>query len=437
MQELAHAEGEEGTGLLVALIMVSLLVTVGGAVALSTTFQSNYSLEAEYRSAALVVADNGLAKGKAMLLADLAAGTDAFVSLTPSNTTLVHTFTEDDATVEVYHVSTSGSRLTFRMLSAGSFSNATRSVEVVISGTRNSSPSQGPALAAVLAQGDIDVTGNILINGNDHDPDGTSGGAGVDVDGVKLFGGSLAWTGNPDVGGNGTAPNRLDAGDENQTFTNNDSTFDPEGPSPGLGDDGIDNDLDGWADENGFPQYAGEFVKQDDDIGLRTRAQNQGTYFTNKSDYDSWMSSATPAERGGKVIMIEIPPPAPGDPDVSLGQFDLPHNPPPAEPSIVVVQYQPADPGDPPQRGIEVGPIHVKNEGTRQFQGLFMTDVIKNTNGNGSIVGAVVSFGGANKPHFGNGGADILFSSEVLANLPGVDSTGGYVQDAETWREVR
>ena len=47
MQELAHAEGEEGTGLLVALIMVSLLVTVGGAVALSTTFQSNYSLEAE------------------------------------------------------------------------------------------------------------------------------------------------------------------------------------------------------------------------------------------------------------------------------------------------------------------------------------------------------------------------------------------------------
>ena len=69
-----------------------------------------------------------------------------------------------------------------------------------------------------------------------------------------------------------------------------------------------------------------------------------------------------------------------------------------------------------------------------------MTDVVKNTNGNGTIVGAVVSFGdqtGAKKPHFGNGGADILFSSEVLANLPGVDNSGEFLQDTETWREVR
>ncbi|MCA8921550.1 MAG: hypothetical protein KDD82_07045 [Planctomycetes bacterium] len=431
------ADSERGTALLVSLILISLLVIVGGAVALASQTQSAYSLDAERRSMALVIADNGIAKAKVRLLEDLASGTDAYVLTTPSDATPVQTFTEDQASVEVYHVLTVGSRLSFRIRSRGTFSTEGRTVEILISGTRNTTPSQGPGLAAVLTNGDIDVTGNILIDGQDHYADGTSGGAGVNVDGVKVVDGTLSWTGNPTVGGNSTSPNRLDAGDEGSTFTNNDTTFDLESIASGnpVDDtDGDDDDGDGWTDEDGFPGTVGEFVGQPDEIGLRTRAQNDGTYFTNKGDYDAWLGSTTPAERGGKVIYLEVPVGS------TLGLFKLPNNPPPAEPSIVIVQAAPAVPGTPPVHSVEVGPVHVMPEGARQFQGLFMTDVVKNTNGNGTIVGAVVSFGdqtGAKKPHFGNGGADILFSSEVLANLPGVDNSGEFLQDTETWREVR
>jgi hypothetical protein len=94
---------------------------------------------------------------------------------------------------------------------------------------------------------------------------------------------------------------------------------------------------------------------------------------------------------------------------------------------------------------IEIGPVHVE-QANGTFQGLLMCDYLKNVNGNGQVVGAVVAFNGVNlddtvdpaNTHFGNGTHDIKFSSEVLANLPGASTvTDPPFARQLLWREIR
>lgn len=58
-------------------------------------------------------------------------------------------------------------------------------------------------------------------------------------------------------------------------------------------------------------------------------------------------------------------------------------------------------------------------------------------NGNGKLTGSMVAFNPGNATHLGNGNFDILFSSEVLGNLPGLKSAGvPWSPRILSWREL-
>lgn len=436
-------------GLLMAGILISLQ--------LAASSQTQASIQGDLLAQRMVMADNGLAKGKAILLRNHQTLKVATPPATGATTIVNETFGPDSLLVTAQHLEGASYPFLFRLRSTATIRGEFRRLELLIRIEQPTPPTVGlPFLGAVIAAGNIQVTGNITIDGRDHDTSGNYNAGGIHVPGTLTTGtvddnGGSSQIGGIDGAGNAAAPTH-DPG--SPMTTENSSAFAPEA-NP---NDGVDDDGDTLIDENGFPKSPAEFFQLNplntsapSNAGLKARAQGDGTWFTTKAAYNAWLSSTTPADRGGKVIYLELP-----NGNEVLGQFDLPDNPPPASPSIVIIQHKEVvddedGPNPAPDRDgdgkqinhqIEIGPLHVA--GT--FQGLLMCDHVKNVNGNGTIVGAVVAFNGINLDNtvdpanakFGNGNIDILFSSEVLANLPGATSPGATATSRVLlWREVR
>lgn len=444
---------QRGSTLVVVVVFLVLMGSIVMALLSSIANQKRSGLESELFTRRLLTADGGLAKGRSVVLRD-----HLTMLKTPpgsgSPTTVVNeAFGMSGAqtlVVTAHHIERSSYPYTFRIVSTATIAGEFRRLELILQVDQPAPPPLSlPWVGAVVAAGDIDVTGSIEINGNDHDPAGNPNPGGVDVHGTVTTGVTNRG-GAASIGGSGDAPSTSPDADAMQ---NNTGAFNPEA-NP---NDDLDDDADGLVDENGFPKSAAEFFNLSaanvaggavTNGQLKARAQSQGTYFTSVAAYDAWLAATPTADKGGKVIYLEFP-----NGNETLGQFNLPHNPPPAKPSLLIVAHDEVvddefgfdGDGQPPRHEIEIGPVHNETaNGT--FQGLLMCDFLKNTNGNGQIVGAVVAFNGIRwngtlaspDTKFGNGNHDIKFSSEVLANLPGSQPP---TEPPHTrlllWREVR
>lgn len=427
-----QAEREGGAALIMAIFFVLMLVGFSYLVLRSYRAQSDMTMFKIRHSRLFAVADTGLAKGKLILTSD-----PARAEYTSSNGNPFPIHASDDAAVSVELIGPNSNPYTYRLISDAAVGGQRRSIEMILRLEENRDPTSAPGMGAVVANGNLQVTGNIKIDGNDHDPDGTPGGQGRDVPGVVTTG-NVTRKGSADIGGGGQAAGgnpTEGVGVDNQSLN-----WEPEGSGAGGSGtsaddtDGIDNDGDGVIDEDGFPETAGEVFgfqgndvsdPRDDNDSLKAQAQADGTYFTSYADYNTWRGGASQAEQGGKVIYLEVPN------GTAVGNFKLPDNPPPASPSILVVAGQ-----DPSVHDTEIGPVHGSGAG-KHFQGLVIADTYKNVNGNGKLTGSMVAFNPGNTAHLGNGNFDILFSSEVLGNLPGVNQAPvPWTPEVLSWREI-
>ncbi len=420
-------EGERGAALIMAFFFVVMLAGFSILILNSYQAQSSNTIFRVRHAQAFAAADLGIARGKLILTSNPNAYANA------NNAALGAQGVDGVQTLTVTELNGTGSDpYLFQVTSVGTDGNGnTRTIEIILQLEQTSNPVSAPGMGAIVANGNVRLLGNIQIDGNDHDAAGNLGGGGEDKPGIVTTG-SVDIQGSPNIGGQGIqltdgASGSLAQGTNVDQGT---SIWDKEGTGTGgtgdinHDDDGVDNDGDGVADENGFPTRPGEVFGFTDETELKAKASADGTLFTSISDYEDWIDNTSAVQRGGKIIYLELPN------NVDYGQFDLPNNPPSsgAKPSIFIVAGQ-----DPLAHDVTIGPVHIPGH----FQGFVVADTYDKVNGNGMVTGSLLSFNPSNVSKFGNGNPKLLYSSEVIGGLPGV--TGGSVPwnpVVLSWREV-
>lgn len=258
-----------------------------------------------------------------------------------------------------------------------------RSVEGVLS--KPSSPLKVNGLAAVVSNDEVSLTGSITIDGRDHDY------AGNTVTGPGVYGvisnSSMEDPKNGSVGGNGVAPPS------------------PKGSAPG-------SVKGNYSFPDGYPSGPDAAVSMADgsklpEGTLKQAAAQAGTYFNNQSAYEAYLSSHGGKLPDGGIIYLEF---TPGNGMFNLGSGN-------SKSSILVVHTE-------TNSGV-MKQVH------GNFTGLILADGIVRNNGTSHIVGMVQLFSPTASDAgnvFGNGNAEIDFSSAALADLPGM---GGSSSPAE------
>lgn len=443
----AEIDRERGAALLMAFFFILMLVSFSYLMLSSYQAQSSSTMFRIQHGQALEAADVGLAKAKLLLTADpvgSGGGTD-FSDGTLWSSEAGATFSAElalisvnNATVTIQEINTQSTPYVFQIRSAGANATGqTRTIEMILILEQSKVPANAPGLGAIVADGTLDVTGNITVNGNDHDVFSQPPGGGKNVPGVVTTG-SAVTGGSSNIGGSGHDPN--DPIVEDESIDSNSNVWmaenlddDPLSPNFGLPDpakagfdtDGLDNDGDGSFDEDGFPTSPGDVLNQPDEVALIQTAKDDGTFFESLSEYNAWRSATSSVDQGGKIIYIQV---ANGT-DIN-GNFNLPSNAAStgADPSIVIVAGVNAS-----QHDTQIGPVKAPLPG---FQGYFIADTIKNMNGNGQITGSVLAFNPGDTSHTGNGNMTVNFSSDVLGNLPGIAQAGSpWIPGVQSWRE--
>lgn len=420
-------EGERGAALIMAFFFVVMLAGFSILILNSYQAQSSNTIFRVRHAQAFAAADLGIARGKLILTSNPNAYSNANnAALGPQGVDGIQTLTVTELN------GTGTDPYLFQVTSVGTDGNGnTRTVEIILQMEQTSTPVSAPGMGAIVANGNVRLLGNIQIDGNDHDAAGNLGGGGEDKPGIVTTG-SVEIQGSPNIGGNGIQRSDTASGSLTQGTNVDQGTgvWDPESTRAGGAaaddSDGVDNDGDGVADENGFPTRPGEVFGFTDETELKAKASADGTLFTSISDYNDWLGDPTISDqdRGGKIIYLELP-----NNDHYL-QLDLPNNPPSsgAKPSIFIVAGQ-----DPLAHDVTIGPVHIPTH----FQGFVVADTYDKVNGSGTVTGSLLSFNPSNVSKFGNGNPKLLYSSEVIGGLPGV--TGGSVPwnpVVLSWREV-
>jgi len=135
---------------------------------------------------------------------------------------------------------------------------------------------------------------------------------------------------------------------------------------------------------------------------LKQAAKDAGMYFDTQAGYEAWLSTNGGAIPGGAIVYLEF---VPGN-----GQFNLGNG---NSKSSIVVLHTDAN-------------TAIAKEVHGNFTGLLMADGFVRNNGNSHIVGMVQLFSptaSAAGNVFGNGNAEIDFSSAALADLPGTSGS--------------
>lgn len=309
---------------------------------------------------------------------------------------------------------------TYTVTSTGVVGDARRTVSAVVEISSGAGPS-APGIAAVVAQGDVPLLGNIEIDGNDWSGDGNSivgpGVLGVYAEGDITVGGSGT------MGGNGVAPLQTTIPDyESQGIADNQGTFADGADDDGDGAidedawDGVDGDGDGLVDEdkNSFPAHPDAFLGLPEGT-LKAAAQANGTYFATETDYIAYVAANGGNLPGGKIYYLDFDVWGPAcelssDRDATF-----------AADSSILVHHN------------ATSTAQAKNM-HGYFKGVILGDQFDHFNSGTEVLGTIVSFGltpGGNA--FGNGTAQLKFSSAALANLPSVNPPGVYLR---SWRQV-
>lgn len=259
-------------------------------------------------------------------------------------------------------------------------SGVQRQVEGVLS--KPSTRLTAPGLAAVVSNDSVSLTGSITIDGRDHDYSGQN------VTGPGVYGiisnDAMSDPKNGSVGGNGSAP-----------------------PSPkGAAADSIKGN---YPFANGYPSGPDQVLSQSDgstlkEGTLKKAAQDAGMYFSTQAAFDSWLTGKGGKMPDGAIVYLEF---TPGNGSFDLGSGN-------SKSSILIIHTE-------TQSGI-IKEVH------GNFTGLIMADGFVRNNGNSHITGMVQLFSGAASDAgnvFGNGNAEIDFSSAALADLPGLSGGDG------------
>lgn len=376
---------QRGTALVAGMSLM--LVLVGASGLYLSVSQSGY--ESSTREIAGARARLASEEGLYLAIAELKSGVD-----TDGDGLGSVTWTGPDGRICTAVATDLGGDL-YRLRSVGTVLRASLGTEVLAQRIP-AMPLNFPARAAITAEGDVTTTGNIEVDGRDWDGFGTT------IIGPGVFGissqGSIGVNGSSDVGGNGVAPSGNPPSGVIEPNANWADGIDDDGD--GATDeeawDGIDNDGDGLIDEdtNDYPSDPDVFFGLAPGT-LLAAAQAAGTYFATENALNAYLAANGGNIPGGVVLYLD---------------FD---------------QWQPADMGgsynDPPSVI-----VHHNSTGTAlmknihgSFRGLVMADFVEHINGDFSMLGAFMSFSDEQYGNaFGNGNADVFYSSEVLLNLP-------------------
>ena len=261
-----------------------------------------------------------------------------------------------------------------------------RQVQGVLSKPSTVVPLKVNGLGAVVSNDVVDLTGSITIDGRDHQYDGVTAITGPAPLGNPPYGAfgivsnsAMSDPKNGAVGGNGTAP-----------------------PSPkGAAPNSIASSYNFGA--NGYPTTPDGVVSQADGTpvrngALKSAAQAAGTYFSNAGAYSSWLSAQPSPMPGGQVLYLEF---SPGNGMFNLGGGNVKSN-------IMVIHTDTMN--------------GIAQEVHGNFTGLLIADGFVRNNGNAQITGMVQLLSPTASTAgnvFGNGNAEVDFSSAALADLPG------------------
>ncbi len=285
-----------------------------------------------------------------------------------------------------YDVTAARNGTAWTLLSVGTdASNYERAIEVVAE--HSAAPLSATPTAAITSMAPVSLGGRITVDGRDHDINGNLLGEGVQ--GI-VSGGAIVSEGHSRAGGNDIAPIRR--ADEADGVFDEDYDFSDLYPSgyPDNPDDAL-----------GLPQGT-----------LRAAAQAGGTLFTSQDDWDDFLGANGGVAPGGAIIYFDFDEARPTE--LGSAMNDLP--------SILIMHNA-------------TGDANMKNVHGK-FKGLILADSITHVNERTEILGAIqTTWPEAAGNAFGNGNSDILFSSEVVANLPGAIEGGGPLQIV-SWREV-
>lgn len=381
---------ESGTALVAGMALTAVMV---GAAALYLLVSHN-GYEMSKRELDAARAQLASEEGLHLVMAELKTGVDS-----DGNGVGTIEFTGPDGRIARATATDLGGNL-YRLISVGTVPRAALGTQVLA----ELIPSLGlsfPARAAITANGPVTTRGNIEIDGRNWDSSGAT------VVGPGVFGISSSQginnTGSSSVGGNGIAP--LDPPDPASLEENASWADGIDDDGDGMVDeeafDGIDNDGDGAIDEdtNDYPSSPDVFFKLSEGT-LKSAAQAAGTYFATESALNAWIAANGGQIPGGVLVFIDFQTWQPAD---FGNQFN--------DPPSVIIHHRPA------------GDALIKNlHGA--FKGLLITDFVEHINGDSSILGSLMSFSDeAYGNAYGNGNAEVRYSSSVLGSLPPVFPT--------------
>jgi len=243
-------------------------------------------------------------------------------------------------------------------------------------------PLTAKGIGAIVANAQVDLSGNITVDGNDWDITGSKTvGPGVHAvvsdENITIGGASAS-------GGNGTAPPKSGEGA---------NSLDPSHVFTGGFPTGPDEAMEGKAGT------------------LKAIALASNTYFKTQDSYNAYISANGGNMPGGKVIYVET--------DSTSPPFEL-GNTMNTEPSVLVVHSSTSD-------------TLMKNV-HGQFKGVIFADAIDHINSGTDILGMMMAFSNSKIGNdFGNGNSTVKFSSAVLRNLPSFRPDACTVLD---WRKI-
>lgn len=453
--QLRQSHDQRGSAFILTLILTFIVGGAVGLLLLAASTQSRNSIEGEAHQERLLRSDSGLAKAKALLFNDPhtyhsdVAGTDtAPYTLNTSKTADgVLRISEDNTQVWVLSIANTTSSPTsgpwvYQVTSIATVNGTERTTRMILKIEKEPATVAGAGLGAVVAQGNVKLSGSIGVDGNDHNRIGglVSSGA-IDRPGIVTNNSVVLSSASASVGGNGIPMpgNGMPAG----TADEGTSIWDSETDSS----NGADDDTDGIIDDAYAGQFPGTLPQADGkeqgaaafldwpngtvtEQDLADAATATGTLFSSYADYATWLSTASAEDAGGKIIYIRFNDPAEGGPALNheLGPpFELPGNMPTSvtdediKPSMLVVGRKPNS-----TTGVISHDLIIKNV-HGEFQGLFLFDQIDKVNSGTSIVGSAVAYKAGATHLFGNGNATLSFSSDVLSRLPSADPNAGLV----------
>lgn len=300
----------------------------------------------------------------------------------------------------------------WQIRSRGAFGGVVQTTAVVAE-LSTFSISFGGSRAAIVARGPVKTSGSIVIDGRDHDTSGTLV-TGIGVPGVATMS-TVTMSGASKIGGTGIAPTNFELpltaleNDSWKNFLNEDGDLAVDEEVF----DGIDDDGDGEIDEdvNSFPTSPDILLKLPEGT-LKNYSKSKNTYFASAAEFNDYIAANGGSLPGGCVFYLDFDSLNPANLSATLN-----------DPPSILVHHN------------ATGTATMTNI-HKYFKGLVLADQVGHLNGDFVLVGSLMSFSPTTVTNtFGNGNAKVLYSSTVLANLPGANGSSG-VAGIRCWRRA-